>query len=107
MARLLINYGADVNVGGHGGLLPTAVWYENESMVKLLLTSGAAIESKNPIAEYSEVCNYVIRLKCKGSTKIIGFDNRGNDIVYINSVAYKTSGKLFSFIKRNCICKWK
>lgn len=51
-------------------------------------------------------CNFVIKLNYSKDSKIIGFDNRGNDMIYINNDSYITSGKLLKIIKRNCMCKW-
>lgn len=51
-------------------------------------------------------CNFVMKLNYSKDSKIIGFDNRGNDMIYINNDSYNTSGKLLKIIKRICMCKW-
>lgn len=51
-------------------------------------------------------CNIVIKLNYSEGSKIIGFDNRENDMIYINNDGYITSGRLLKIIKRNCMCKW-
>lgn len=64
------------------------------------------IESTKSQDKFVASCSFVIRINHLGKTKIIGFDNEGNNTVEINNKLYNTSGKLLKFIKRNCICKW-
>ena len=78
------------------------------SKIDKILNEVHVIESTKTKSKHdiNGPCNVVIKLNYNKDSKIIGFDNRGNNIIYINNDSYNTSGKLLKIIKRNCLCKW-
>lgn len=78
----------------------------NQKKIAKILNALSIIKLTQPITTKGEFCNYVIRINYENKNEIIGFDNGGNHLVYLNHKGYSDSSKLIALIKRNCIGRW-